>query len=121
MPDTAIVQAEPVTRITGSLTVTPVSERVARLAAADPGTWSGEDLLFYIKEESGRLTGPQLPCFNEQSIVRDFLERFGMQAVTIARLAFEIHGGMWMGAPVTVRRFSASNDEFFARPLIAAL
>ena len=55
-------------------------------------------------------------------IMSAFQERHGMtQAVRVARAAFETHGGMWAGAPVTFRRFAASNDLFFSQPIAASL
>lgn len=121
MPDTRIFQDESSVVTADSLVVTPVSERIARLAETDGGHWTADDLMFYIREETARLCGPQLPCAQENYIANDFLSRFGADAAKIARAAYEIHGGRWMGAPVTIRRFSQSNDDFFARVILGKL
>ena len=109
-------QASP--QLTTTITVTPVSERVAELTSRDPQTWTGDDLAAFITEEIGRLSGPQLPCTQAESILRKFWERHGAQGVLIARRAFEAHQGFWMGAPVTIRRFGQDQDEFFSWPLL---
>lgn len=119
MPSAAIETATGST-VTESVTIIPVSERTARLCQSGPASWSTDDLAWYLREEIARLHGPQLPCPGEDVIVRQFHERFGADAVRIARAAFEHRAGMWMGAPVTMARFRASHDEFFSRPLLAA-
>jgi hypothetical protein len=104
-----------------SVSVTEVSGRLARLGSAAAASWSEDDLAFYIREEIGRLHGPQLPCSGEDRILREFWQRFGADGVLIARAAFEAMGGMYMGAPVTVRRFSSGHDEFFSLPVLRDL
>jgi hypothetical protein len=107
--------------ITTSVTVTEISSRAAALAAADPSDWTADDLSYYVTEEAGRLLGDQLPCPGRDRILLEFFTRFGINAVRIARAAFEAHHGMWMGAPVTVRRFAAGHDEFFSLPILREL
>ena len=76
----------------------------------------------WIVEEGGRLTGTQLPVPGAEEIFAGFIRRFGqLDATRIARAAIEVHRGMWIGAPVTPRRFTRSNDEFFARRVLAPL
>jgi hypothetical protein len=76
----------------------------------------------WIVQEGGRLTGTQLPVPGAEEIFAGFIRRFGQRDATrIARAAIEIHRGMWMGAPITPRRFTRSNDEFFATALLARL
>ena len=80
------------------------------------------EMLAWIVEEGGRLTAEQLPVPGAEEIVAGFIRRFGQRDATrIARAAIEIHRGMWMGAPITPRRFARSNDEFFARRVLAQL
>jgi hypothetical protein len=38
--------------------------------------------------------------------------------MAVCEQAFGVHGGMWRGAPVTVRRFEGSQDPYFAGPLL---
>ena len=76
----------------------------------------------WIVEEGGRLTGTQLPVPGAEEIFGGFIRRFGQRDATrIARAAIEVHRGMWMGAPITPRRFTRSNDEFFANAVLARL
>lgn len=121
MPESSILQGEPAVAIADSLTVTPVSERVAGLTALDGTQWSADDLSLYIREETAALCGPQIPCGRESDIAAEFLSRFGADGVRIARAAYEIHAGRWKGAPVTIRRFTESNDAFFARVILGQL
>lgn len=63
--------------------------------------------------------GPQLPCYQSGKILKDFLGRFGAEkALLIIDRAFGAHSGMWCSAPVTVLRFQAAHDGFFAIPLL---
>lgn len=104
--------------LTESLTATAVSQRLAVLGNTPASEWREEDLSYYITEEIERLHGPQLPCPHQAKIIAGFWERFGEKGVAIARAAFEAHRGMWMGAPVTVKRFAEGHDEFFSFPLL---
>ena len=80
------------------------------------------EMLAYVVGEGGRLTGTQLPVPGAEEIFGGFIRRFGQRDATrIARAAIEVHRGMWMGAPITPRRFTRSNDEFFARRVLARL
>lgn len=87
--------------------------------SAAAATISRESLGAYIDAEIARCSGPQLPCFHAEQIIDGFWERFGADGMVICRQAFEAHNGMWHGAPVTVQRFQAHHDQFFAVPLLA--
>lgn len=83
------------------------------------GAITGESLAGHILAEITRTGGPQLPCYRSEEILNGFLGRFSAEEATaICEQAFKAHDGMWRGAPVTVRRFSEANDDFFARPLL---
>jgi len=83
---------------------------------------SAAEMAAYIVEEAGWLTGAQLPVPGAQETIAGFIRRFGERdAMRIAKAAIEVHRGMWMGAPITPRRFTKSNDEFFARRVLAQL
>jgi hypothetical protein len=107
--------------VTQSVTATPMSGRAASLCLKAAEDWAEEDLAYYIGEEMERIHGPQLPCRGTDQIVHDFWERFGPDAVRIARFTFEALGGMWMGAPVTMRRFSQGHDGFFSDRVLTEL
>jgi hypothetical protein len=103
------------------LTLTPVSAAVAALTEREPASWTAADFCLYVTEEITRIHGPQLPCEEPGRILEAFCMRFGIpDAVRIARAAFEVHAGMWHGAPVTVRRFQAGHDDFFSGPLLTS-
>lgn len=89
---------------------TPVC--AARIQAAD--------VLEYVTRSLRERWGHQLPGPDPQETVRGFCERFGAdKAMIVARAVFEDHRGLWQGAPVTIRRFTAAHDEFFAIPLLS--
>jgi hypothetical protein len=108
--------------LNATLSVTPVSPAQAARAARPPEDWSATDVTAYITEEIVRVHGPQLPAREATAVLQAFCQRFTVPvAARIARAAFEVYGGMWRGAPVTWRRFGATNDAFFAEPILAAL
>lgn len=73
----------------------------------------------HIMSEIARTCGPQLPCYRSEEILSGFFGRFGPgDAMAICDQAFNAHRGMWRSAPVTVMRFQASNDPYFAVPLL---
>lgn len=120
MPETAV--SAPVMAIREDLSVTEISPGQAARSGRPAGQWTAEDFRAYVSEEISRIHGPQLPCRGADAILEDFWQRHGAgEAVRITRAAFELFGGMWMGAPVTVRRFMQSNDEFFAQAIVAVL
>lgn len=110
--------AEAGIRLTGAVATEPVTARVAELGSRPPGEWTAGDLTFYVNEEIERIHGPQLPRLGTAFAIEHFHERFGADSVRIARHAFEARRGMWQGAPITVARFMAGHDEFFAIPIL---
>jgi hypothetical protein len=79
-----------------------------------PEDWSAGDLARYIREQITLKNGPQLPVQQESEIIKGFYDRYGAAGVKIAWHVFNNCGGMWKGAPVTVRRFALGQDEYFA-------
>lgn len=106
------------TAITESLTVTELPARVVELCSADAASWTADDFAYYVTTELTLIHGAQLPCRGQAEILEHFFQRHSEKAVQIARFAFENMHGMWMGAPVTVRRFAEGHDDFFARPVL---
>ena len=121
----AQLTAEPATsapEIVTSLSVIPVSPAQAARAQLDPACWTAADVQAYICEEIERIHGPQLPGSDAAAVLGAFCDRFGIPAaVRIARAAFEVYNGMWRNAPVTIRRFTAAHDDFFARQLLGVI
>lgn len=78
-----------------------------------------EDFPGHVEAEILRTTGPHVACPAAREILTAFWDRLGPgPALEAAARAFGPHRGFWRGAPVTPLRFSASQDEFFARPLL---
>jgi hypothetical protein len=78
-----------------------------------------ESLREHILLRIAETCGAQLPCYRSGEILDGFISRFTADEVmAICGQAFDVHNGMWRGAPVTVLRFQAGHDEFFARPLL---
>jgi hypothetical protein len=124
MPDTAAAPpgtAAPLA-VSQRTSITPVSAGQAARATKPAHQWSPEDFAAFVTEEIHRACGEQLPCRDAQGILTAFFGRFGAaDAVRIAKAAFELYGGFWAQAPVTVRRFADTHDDFFARPILEAV
>jgi hypothetical protein len=86
--------------------------------SSPPADGVRETLAAFVTAKISELHGPVVPCHQEDALIGGFAERFGAMAMPIAAQAFGPHQGMWMGAPVTVRRFAASQDAYFALPLL---
>jgi hypothetical protein len=85
-------------------------------------TMNASQMAAYVVGEAERLTGPQLRVPGAEEIFEGFIERFGRRDATrIAKAAIDVHRGMWVGAPITPRRFLPGHDGFFARPILALL
>jgi hypothetical protein len=105
--------AERVPVIQERVHVTPVTG--AAYLLKDDSQWTWEDLRDYVMGQIEAFHGPQLrnPT-KEASIFKGFLKRHGGNAVAIARFAFEMQRGMWQRAPISVNRFCAGSDPYFA-------
>jgi hypothetical protein len=57
----------------------------------------------------------------ESGIFKSFVARWGEQSFEIARVAFEVHGGIWHSAPIRVSRFCKNCDPFFASVIASNL
>lgn len=93
----------------------------ASLLSSSPesGEATRESLAGHVLAEITRTCGPQLPCYQSGEILGGFFDRFGpADGMAICNQAFGPHGGTWRCAPVTVMRFQASNDSYFALPLL---
>lgn len=86
------------------------------------GLTEGAELAAYVVDSAARLTGEILPVPDAEKILAGFIDRFGHDdAWRVARAAFDVHGGMWAGTCISPKRFAASNDGFFAKPILAQL
>lgn len=109
-------------QVTAAVEVTEITRWQAAQAQKPAAEWTPGDFARWVGAEIERASGPQLPCRSGDKILTGFWDRHGPEkAVRIARAAFEVFGGMWCGAPVTVRRFSESHDQFFASAVLERL
>jgi hypothetical protein len=77
--------------------------------------WDWQDLRSYVVTQIERKHGPfPREDFKEVGIFKGFHKRWGQMAGMIAQAAFEVFDGMWKGAPISVQRFCANSDQFFA-------
>jgi hypothetical protein len=82
-------------------------------------TVTKESLVALIEAKIAEYCGPQLPRRDAARIIENFVVRFSdAEVMAIISQAFDLHKGIWRGAPVTVLRLQAGHDEFFALPLL---
>jgi hypothetical protein len=86
---------------------------------AEQWTWS--DLRDYVVREVEKRFGlfPR-DHVKEKAIFSSFMGRYP-QAVEIARYLFDVCDGYWMGAPVSVFRFTKGSDPYCADKIVARL
>lgn len=84
--------------------------------------WDWADLRSYVVTQIERLHGPfPRDEFKELGIFKGFMNRHGEMAGLIAETAFDVFGGMWKGAPISVQRFCAGSDKYFAEEILRRL
>jgi hypothetical protein len=123
----ALVPAEPGTRLTVEQTVLAIHEEVLIRPQQPPATsthlgienWGWHDLCEYVVGQIEKIHGPtpRQPTYKEKAIFDGFLHRHGDYAVAIAKYAFEVAGGYWKNAPISVNRFTVNSDPYFANPI----
>lgn len=93
--------------------------RGASYVARKDGSWGWSDLRDYIFTEIEARHGIQVrDPKKEASIIKSFMSRWGTDAVRIARTAFDVHDGMWGGAPISINRFCRASDQWFAAVIV---
>ena len=93
----------------------PLSEQTSYLARGG-SQWGWSDLRDYVVREIEKRFGAfPRDLVKEAGIFKGFMNRWGEKAPAIAKAAFEVHDGMWRGAPIAVTRFTVGNDPYFAR------
>lgn len=109
--------------VSQSVTITErVEVRPAGYKFKADNQWGWEELRDYVVAQVEERFGPfprDLP--KEVSIMKSFTERFGPNAPRIARAAYEVHKGMWGGAPIRLTRFTRASDAWFAQVILAQL
>jgi hypothetical protein len=130
----SLVPTAPGTRFTVQQTVARIEEEVAIIPRqAPPDTthlaipaeeWTWQQLRDYVINQIERTVGvqPRQPSFKEEAIFTGFIKRHGARrASQIARHGFEVCRGYWKNAPISVNRFCANSDPYFAAPIIEHL
>lgn len=129
--ETAVqVHRDEVPAVQERVTVTPISEPAPAPAAPSRIPTNRNDLAPHSEWEAvrnyviGQLEEiapfPREPR-RENTIFMGFQDRWGDQAMAIARYAFEQAGGEWLGAPMSVARFDRASDRVFAAKIAALL
>lgn len=96
-------------------------DRVTYLAK-DSTDWDWADLRSYVVTQIEKLHGPfPREEFKEIGIFKGFRSRHGKMAGLIAEAAFDVFKGMWKGAPISVQRFCAGSDKYFAEEILRRL
>ena len=115
--DVALVE-DVIPEVTETVTVRAVPRKVEReriFAGTESHDWDTDQLLGYVVSEIERIHGSfPRDLRKETGIMRSFLGRWGEQAASIARYAFEVSDGMWRNAPIGITRFSQACDPYFA-------
>lgn len=80
--------------------------------------WGWREIRDYVASEIEARTGgfPRV-SYKEEAIFKRFAKDWGPKAVLIAKFAFEVEKGKWMGAPISMSRFSKNSDPYFAEPI----
>jgi hypothetical protein len=113
-----ITRSTPVPQVEERVTVIPASDQRGFLAKPE-AMWNWSDLRDYVVGEIEAAHGPQVrDPKKEAGIFKGFISRWGIEkAVAISRAAFQVHGGMWRNAPISVNRFCKGSDPYFAQPI----
>ena len=107
--------------ITEKVTVHRQPSQATAYLAKGEEQWGGSDLRDYVVREVEKRFGlfPR-DHRKEAAIFKAFMDRYP-QAVQIAKYLFEGKGGYWMGAPVSIFRFTKGADAYCADKGVALL
>lgn len=110
----------PVIRDVVTVTALPSESRAFLAKPAEQWSWS--DLRDYVVTQIEQTHG-MFPRNQqkEYGVFSRFHKEYGVQAVAIARYAFEVGGGMWANAPISINRFTKNSDPYFAAPILERL
>lgn len=114
-PPKPAARTEFVTQVRETVTVTqPESRRT--FVGKEAEEWTDEDLRSYVVNKIQERIGASFPrdVRKEVTIFRSFHKRHGRQAGPIAVAAFELYGGVWYDAPISVNTFTIKSDPYFA-------
>lgn len=101
--------------VASTVTVTPRPLESRSFVTKDDAAWEWSDLRDYVVSSIETRFGPfPRDAKKEAGIFKAFLARHGERAGAIARFAFEVEGGYWAGAPISVNRFCKGSDPYFS-------
>jgi hypothetical protein len=76
----------------------------------------------YVVEQITKYHGPfPRNPLQEKGIFASYISRWGDQALPIAKVAFEVHRGVWHNAPIKVQRFCIGSDPYFSEIIARTL
>lgn len=108
--------------VTERVHIVPITTRSATHLLKQDSDWDAADLRNYVMGEIERYHGPQVRnAVKENAIFKGFLSRWPNEAVAIARFAFEVQRGLWNRSPISVNRFCAASDTYFAAKIVERL
>jgi len=111
------VEVTATSEITATYTEVPQDDDSRRHLIGDGG-WDWHQLQDYVVGELLARFGPfPRDPLKESGIFKRFVKQYGAYAEPIARFAFEVGNGYWKGSPVSVNRFCAKSDPYFAAPI----
>lgn len=81
--------------------------------------WDWRALRDYVVSQTELRFGPQpRDPGKEFGVFNRFVNTWGARSEEIARYAYEVCDGIWMGAPITITRFTKGNDPYFAEVIV---
>jgi hypothetical protein len=114
--DTPSVEAS--VEITPAATHAP-SQQASYLTKTEDN-WDWRNLRDYVvREIEARFGVFPRDVIKESSIFKSFIDRWQGKAPLIAKAAFEVHDGVWRGAPMNVNRFTKNSDPYFAEVIVS--
>jgi hypothetical protein len=100
--------------------VTPVPTRSDLLTTQ--AEWSWQEFRDYVVSQIESLHGPfPRDSRKEYGIFNRFLTAYGQEGIAVARYAFEVCGGWWNSAPISINRFAKGSDPYFVLPILERL
>ncbi len=112
------VQEAPAVRQTVSVEAIPSRSDLT----SESSQWTWQELRDYVCAQIIQTHGPfPRDAKKEFGIFTRFHKAHGQDGVKVARAAFEIYGGWWNNAPISINRFTKGSDPYFVEPILARL
>ncbi len=110
---------QPSVRVVMTANTSPKANEHHTYVGKNDGEWDHLALRDWVIDqiESVRGVQPRLPAPHEAQLMLGFMGRWGDLAIPIARYAFDVCGGVWMGKPIAIERFAQGSDPYFAKEI----